>query len=109
MTARDEMAKLIAESDGIDMTGWDESSDRRPVKYYANKTAAAILAAGYAKRETVTEWAAAFLRTGNVYNFHRTREEAQACVDGFREAGAEMVVMTREVLPQDASAWRAAQ
>jgi|GEM_PF-5774919 len=76
---------------------------------YSEMITDAILAAGYAKRETVTEWAAAFLRTGNVYNFHRTREEAQACVDGFREAGAEMVVMTREVLPQDASAWRAAQ
>ena len=68
----------------------------------------AILAAGYAKHETVTEWAAGFPQSGNPYNFHRTREEAQEFVDGMREVGADMVVMTREVLPQKASEWRAA-
>ena len=59
-----------------------------------------------AQRETVIEWGAAFKRTGNIYNYHRTREEAQAFVDSMAEVDAEMVVMTREVLTQSASEWR---
>ena len=65
----------------------------------------AVLAAGYTRPRTVTEWAAGFERTGNIYNVHRTQEEAQKFVDEMRELGADMVVMTREVLPQDASDW----
>lgn len=72
------------------------------------EAAAPYILAGSA-RETVTEWAAAFPQTGHNYNYHRTREEAQAFVDGMDEVGAEMVVMTREVLPQDASEWRPAK
>lgn len=96
----------------------DETGDEYDLRYSAAVRRLAtdvereLLAAGFgpvkAERETVTEWAAAFPQTGNVYNFHRTREEAQAFVDGMREVGADMVVMTREVLPQDASDWRVA-
>lgn len=56
-------------------------------------------------RETVTEWAAAFRLTGEPYNFHRTREEAQAFVDDMSKQDVDMVVMTREVLPAQASEW----
>lgn len=91
------------------MEEWDALVPGECETHMASHIAGAILATGYSKRETVTEWAAAFPQTGNVYNFHRTREEAQAFVDGMAEVGADMVVMTREVLPQDASDWRAAE
>ena len=65
----------------------------------------ALEAAAPYMRETVTEWAAAFRRTGEPYNFHRTREEAQAFVDDMSKQDVDMVVMTREVLPAQASEW----
>lgn len=104
---REELIRMIWDGAVADRVRDGKDPERVPVvRPKVEALADVILAAGYSKRETVTEWAAAFPQTGNVYNYHRTREEAQAFVDGMKEVGADMVVMTREVLPQDASDWK---
>jgi hypothetical protein len=77
----------------------------RGIDNTANMFRAALEAAAPYMRETVTEWAAGFPGAAYPYNYHRTREEAQTFVDGMEEVGADMVVMTREVLPSEASDW----
>lgn len=94
---RDELADLLADAI-YRYTGVTTSSSK--------SIADELIAEGYGKRETVTEWAAAFPLTGSIYNYHRTREEAQAFVDGMRGSSTDMIVMTREVLPASASEWR---
>lgn len=113
MNITDEAVKALAAvlvEDGAygvpwgDASGDDRAGALNKARRYLTIAAPHMLAGSM--RETATEWAAAFPQTGNVYNYHRTQEEAQAFVDGMREVGADMVVMTREVLPQDASDWR---
>jgi len=77
-------------------------------EWHREQARAALEAAAPYMRETVTEWAAAFPVVGNAYNYHRTREEAQAFVDAMQEDGVRMIVMTREVLPAEASDWKPA-
>lgn len=107
MSERVELAKVLykegAYCGNCEYVGWDTCADcRRCCIGYA----AAAMLAGFTKRAPVTEWAAGFPGHQYPYNYHRTREEAQAFVDGMKEVGADMVVMTREVLPQDASDWK---
>jgi hypothetical protein len=102
MNARDELATIISRPEEVD----HGPLSCGPNSTFAGRVADAILAAGYTKRETVTEWAAGFRVTGEIYNFHPTLEEAQRFVYSRNAEGADMVVMTREVLPRDASEWQ---
>jgi hypothetical protein len=88
----------------------DRAAETAPeIMRLCDEAAEAILDAGYTKRETRAEYAAGFRKTGEIYNFHHTREEAQKFVDSMNAEGVDMVVMTREVLPQDASDWTVAK
>lgn len=55
MNARDELAKLIADTKYPHLRpAWEEREDRSPVKYFSRKQADALIAAGYVKPRTVT-------------------------------------------------------
>lgn len=88
MSARDELAELIANTEYPDLEPpWKAREDRSPVKYFSRKQADAILAAGYVKAEPA--WAETLVNDGtyeytvssdcdgsNVTHWRRTPETA---------------------------------
>lgn len=55
MSARDELAELLAVTDHPHLQPpWKERADRSPVKFYSRKKADVLLAAGYRKTRTIT-------------------------------------------------------
>ena len=58
------------------------------------------------KAEPVTEWGAAHVDGGMMFNTHHTRESAQSFVDGMNDVGANMMVVSREYTPAVYGEWR---
>lgn len=60
----------------------------------------------YPETEPATEWGAGFVLSGNFYNHHHSREDAEAYIKDMASVGARMMVMTREYTPAYATAWK---
>jgi len=100
VSARDELAAIIESVDSA--AGWDVSPDS-----YA-MYAAAIRAAGYSKRETITTWGVAFVHNGAFFKEYHSKEAAQAFANEMNEVGAHLVVVSREHIPAAYGEWATA-
>jgi hypothetical protein len=87
---------------------WREQAKLDGSIFEYNLRAAIEAAVVHVQRPTVTEWGAGFPTHPYPYNYHQSRDEAQKYVDGMKEVGVNMAVMTREVIPAEATAWKPA-